>query len=429
MEDREQIQRECLLAALQYFDPVLMELQLDQEEQASYTHKFFVMSKDAGAIIYRISAGQYAVTEHIIPDSSEREQEMNGPFELVIQGIPDDIPVPVDALCRSRLHHAVTELLHKARLKDLKITVATASTLLDMHAGPSLEAETTGQTRSSDDPPIEIRALQYKAQQPFFTFEQLVVPDALMEDLLSAVEVIRVERKVFDEWGLRKIQPFPHTALNFHGPPGTGKTLAAHAIAHGLNRSILVASYAEIESKFHGEGPKNVKAIFHAAERDHAILFTILFIDEADSLLSKRLTEVTQGSEQAINSMRSQLFICLQEFRGVVIFATNLVENYDKAFETRVRYLHFPLPDEQCRREIWRRHLVPQLPLAENVSPDQLAAYADDICGRDIRNAVIDAAVRVARYRKDHVELCDLIEAVDRIKAARVVVKSHEGQK
>jgi hypothetical protein len=425
MEDREQIQRECLLAALQYFDPVLMELQLDQEEQASYTHKFFVMTKDAGAIIYRISAGQYAVTERIIPDGSEREQEMNGPFELVIQGIPDDIPVPVDALCRSRLRHAVTELLHKARLKDLKITVATASTVLDMHAGPSLEAETTGQTRSSDDPPIEIRALQYKAQQPFFTFEQLVVPDALMEDLLSAVEVIRVERKVFDEWGLRKIQPFPHTALNFHGPPGTGKTLAAHAIAHGLNRSILVASYAEIESKFHGEGPKNVKAIFHAAERDHAILF----IDEADSLLSKRLTEVTQGSEQAINSMRSQLFICLQEFRGVVIFATNLVENYDKAFETRVRYLHFPLPDEHCRREIWRRHLVPQLPLAENVSPDQLAAYADDICGRDIRNAVIDAAVRVARYRKDHVELRDLIEAVDRIKAARVVVKSHEGQK
>src|SRR6059058_4833972 len=143
-----------------------------------------------------------------------------------------------------------------------------------------------------------------------------------MEDLLSAVEVIQVERKVFDEWGLRRIQPFPHSALNFHGPPGTGKTLAAHAVAHRLNRSIMIASYAEIESKFHGEGPKNVKAIFHAAERDDAILF----IDEADSLLSKRLTEVTQGSEQAINSMRSQLFICLQEFRGVVIFATNLVE-------------------------------------------------------------------------------------------------------
>ena len=57
MEDREQIQRECLQAALQYFDPDLMELQLDQEEQANYTHKFFVMLKDAGAIIYRVRAG------------------------------------------------------------------------------------------------------------------------------------------------------------------------------------------------------------------------------------------------------------------------------------------------------------------------------------------------------------------------------------
>src|SRR5436305_3265532 len=163
MEDREQIQRECLLAALQYFDPDLMELQLEQEERANYTHKFFVMMKDAGAIIYRVSAGQYAVTEQIGPDGSEREQEMNGPFDLVIQGIPADIPIPVDALCRSRLHHAVTELLHKTRLKDLKITIATATALLDGHAASSLEVEPTSQTRSSDDPPIEIRALQYKA--------------------------------------------------------------------------------------------------------------------------------------------------------------------------------------------------------------------------------------------------------------------------
>src|SRR5438105_11098278 len=80
------------------------------------------------------------------------------------------------------------------------------------------------------------------------------------------------------------------------------------------------------------------------------------------------------------------------------------------------------------QREIRRRHLVPQLPLAENVSIDQLAAYADDICGRDIRNAIIDAAVRVARYGKAQVELRDLIEAVDRIKAARIAVKSHEGR-
>src|SRR5437879_7369264 len=103
MEDREQIRRECLQAALQYFDPSLMELQLDQEEQANYTHKFFVMMKDTGAFIYRVSAGQYALTEHIIPDGSEHEQEKNAPFDLVIQSITADIHVPFDALCRYRL--------------------------------------------------------------------------------------------------------------------------------------------------------------------------------------------------------------------------------------------------------------------------------------------------------------------------------------
>jgi ATP-dependent 26S proteasome regulatory subunit len=119
------------------------------------------------------------------------------------------------------------------------------------------------------------------------------------------------------------------------------------------------------------------------------------------------------------------LFICLQEFRSVVIFATNLVENYDKAFETRVRHLRFPMPDERCRRGIWRKHLVPQLPLAEDVSIDQLAMYANDFCGRDIKNAVIDAAVRAARYRKSQIELQDLVEAIDRLRAARITVTSH----
>ena len=56
-----------------------------------------------------------------------------------------------------------------------------------------------------------------------------------------------------------------------------------------------------------GEGPKNVSAIFLAAEEQDAVLF----IDEADSLLSKRLVNVSDPSGQAMNSMRSQLLICL----------------------------------------------------------------------------------------------------------------------
>jgi ATP-dependent Zn protease len=53
-----------------------------------------------------------------------------------------------------------------------------------------------------------------------------------------------------------------------------------------------------------------------------------------------------------------------------------------------------------------------------------LARQTDDICGRDIKNAVIDAAVRAALKQKSCIKLSDLLEAIDRIKAARVVVRA-----
>lgn len=341
---------------------------------------------------------------------------MNPNRDIRILGIPDSIPETIAAVFRSRLITAVNKFLNQTNLENIKIIIGTASDLQNINGenSSSIESEDNKQN-PENDLSSEKRASKYETGKPLFDFEQLVVPEEVTEDLLLAVDLIELEPRVFDTWGLKKIEPFPRTALNFYGKPGTGKTLAAHAIASKINRPILVASYAQIESMYHGEGPKNIEAIFFAAERDNALLF----IDEADSLLSKRLTNVTQGSEQAINSMRSQLLICLERFRGVVIFSTNLVENYDKAFETRVRNIHFPLPDKPSREEIWRRHLPTELPLATEVTCERLAEV-EDVCGRDIKNAVIDAAMRVARKGKSIVQFSDLLDSIERIKAARI---------
>ena len=334
-------------------------------------------------------------------------------YDIRIQGIPENVPKEVAGVCRSRLINAVTKFLDESGIKKIKLNLGTAS---------EFETKTiNNNSYKKNDRHLtpEERANKYIAAKPLFDFEQLIVPNQVQEELSLVVDLIRFESKVFDEWGLRKIEPFPRTALNFHGLPGTGKTLAAHAISSKIDRSILVASYAQIESMYHGEGPKNVEAIFLAAERDNAVLF----IDEADSLLSKRLTNVTQGSEQAINSMRSQLFICLERFRGIVIFSTNLVTNYDKAFETRVRHVHFPMPDRICRQKIWQIHLPEQLPLEEGLSCEELAKI-DDICGRDIKNAVIDSAMKVVRQGRNRLKSDDFIESVNHIKAARITASS-----
>ncbi|OOB76355.1 hypothetical protein AXF41_03215 [Clostridium haemolyticum] len=193
----------------------------------------------------------------------------------------------------------------------------------------------------------EKRSKMYVPVEPLYSFDRVILPKEVIDKIEESLSILQYEDKVFNEWGLSDIQPHPSSAISFYGPSGTGKTMAAEAIAQKLGKKILKVSYADIESKFHGEGPKMVKAIFLAAQKEDAVLF----IDEADSLLSKRLTNVTQGSEQAINSMRSQLLICLEEYRGIVIFATNLVVNYDQAFLTRLISIKFIEPDIECREK------------------------------------------------------------------------------
>lgn len=276
---------------------------------------------------------------------------------------------------------------------------------------------------SSDEQDYMKRAQNYQAVDPVWTFDNVQLPSSTLEEINDAIDRIRLEREVFDEWGLYAIMPNPTVAMSFFGPPGTGKTMAADAVASDLGRKIIRVSYADIESKYHGEGPKNVEAVFLAAEQQNAVLF----IDEADSMLSKRLTNVNQGSEQAINSMRSQLLICLERFHGVVIFATNLVVNYDRAFVSRLINVEFKLPDADIREKIWKAHLYPSndakvklnIPLAADVD---LKALAEKyiVCGRDIRNAVVKACVTARKKGMNCVDQAGFERAI------HVVMMQHQ---
>ena len=264
-------------------------------------------------------------------------------------------------------------------------------------------------------------SMNYQADEPHYTFEQVILSNATREAIEEAVGTIAVETKVFDEWGLRSIIPYASSAMSFYGPPGTGKSMAAEAVASKLGKKILRATYADIESKYHGEGPKMVKAIFRAAERDDAVLF----LDESDSLLSKRLTNVSDGSAQAINSMRSQLLICLEQFRGIVIFATNLVVNYDKAFLSRLINIEFTMPDAEAREAIWKIHLMGdglRIPLSEDVDIHALAEKFE-FCGREIKSSVKDACVITAMNGWAFVNQETLLKAAEkvRVESAKVL--------
>ncbi|MBX3004315.1 MAG: ATP-binding protein [Anaerolineales bacterium] len=235
------------------------------------------------------------------------------------------------------------------------------------------------------------RQALFEVETPQRKLADLVLDEDTLAHIRALLTKIRHHRLLYEEFGLRDIDPYGgRTAINFYGPPGTGKSMAAESIAGELGMGIIRANYAEIESKFVGETPKNIKAAFAKAEDANAVLF----FDEADSILGKRLSSITQSTDHAVNVSRSVMLLELDNFSGVVVFATNLVSNYDAAFTRRILgHVAMPLPDEAARLRLWRRHIPNRLPVqfAEG-DWSRLVAATEGLAGGDILNAVLYAA-------------------------------------
>lgn len=226
-------------------------------------------------------------------------------------------------------------------------------------------------------------------QTPRYTFEQIILPKDTKDRILSDLNSIKCQDLIYNQWGFSEVESKPKSILNFFGPPGTGKTMCAHAIAKMLDKPLLALNYSEIESKYVGDAAKNLKKAFDTATE----LGAVMFFDEADSFLGKRIENVSHGSDQALNSLRSQMLILLEEFEGVVLFATNLVTNFDKAFESRILdHIKLELPNKEARAAIIDKMLPSKMPLDHRFTQDELLEASDLIdgfAGREIKNAIL----------------------------------------
>jgi SpoVK/Ycf46/Vps4 family AAA+-type ATPase len=229
---------------------------------------------------------------------------------------------------------------------------------------------------------------------PRRTFEDVILPAATRRALDQALVQVTSYDLIFNRWGLGERHPTGLAlAFNFAGPSGTGKTICAEAVAHALGRRLLIVRYAEVESMWMGETPKNVSAVFRLAREQNAVLL----FDEADAIASRRSSSVEHSFQRETNTVVSVLLQELEVFNGVVIFATNMAANFDAAFERRIRtHVLFEMPGAGEREEIWRVQMHPtRTPLAADVDFQTLAEKYE-VSGGDIRNAVLKAAMAAA---------------------------------
>lgn len=221
-----------------------------------------------------------------------------------------------------------------------------------------------------------------------YQWEDLVLPESQKEQLRAACSRVIHREKVYGEWGFgRKMTYGKGVSMVFSGSPGTGKTMAAGIVADNLGTALYRVDLAAVVSKYIGETEKNLNTVFESVRRGQGVLF----FDEADVLFSRRTT-VGSSNDKHSNMEAAYLLQKMEEYDGVVILATNYMQNMDEAFKRRFQFVvHFPFPDETQRKVLWEKAFPENTTSLEDRDYGFLAAQFE-LSGSQIRNIALQAA-------------------------------------
>lgn len=237
-------------------------------------------------------------------------------------------------------------------------------------------------------------------------WSNLVINDATQIEIETIRNWIAHHDTMVNSWGLKHKFKAGYKAL-FYGPPGTGKTFTATLLGKEFNKEVYRIDLSQIVSKYIGETEKNLENIFQKAEDKN----WILFFDEADALFGKR-TSVSNAHDRYANQETSYLLQRIEDFNGLVILASNNKTNIDPAFLRRFNAIvHFPIPDEYERLNLWKLYLPENHVLAESEFRNIANKY--DITGSTVLNAIHNSAINAFASHR-FINHYDIVESLKR---------------
>jgi SpoVK/Ycf46/Vps4 family AAA+-type ATPase len=225
-----------------------------------------------------------------------------------------------------------------------------------------------------------------------YTWDDLILPPIQKNMLRRACDQIRFSHTVYGEWSFgEKIAYGRGVSMLLTGPPGTGKTMSAQIIAGVLQLEIYKVDLSAVVSKYIGETEKNLSDVFAEVKKSQSILF----FDEADAMFGKR-SEVKDAHDKYANTETAYLLQKMEEYEGIVILATNFIQNFDEAFKRRIKFIiEFPFPDPDYRLAIWKAVFPERTPKDANIDY-QFLASTFEMTGSGIKNAAVSAAFLAA---------------------------------
>ena len=264
----------------------------------------------------------------------------------------------------------------------------------------------------------------FMPQQVKIKFADVAGAKEAKEEVADVVEFLITPEK-FKRLGAR----VPRGVL-LSGEPGNGKTLLAKAIAGEANRPFFSVSGSDFVEQYVGVGASRVRELFTQA-RKHSPC--IVFIDEIDSIGTKRSTDGSGGSREHDQTL-NQLLTEMDGFNSmssdvIVIGATNRIDMLDKALLRPGRFdrqVVIPYPDITARKEILQVH-ARKLIMDPAVDLHVIARGTTGFSGADLANLLNEAALFASKANKDFVGAEELNEARDKIimgKAMKSIIMS-----
>jgi vacuolar protein-sorting-associated protein 4 len=211
-----------------------------------------------------------------------------------------------------------------------------------------------------------------------------------------------------------------------YGPPGCGKTVLAAATASEIDGYFINVDAASMMSKWLGEAEKNVSKLFTMARgmAEKEGLPVILFIDEVDSLLGNRNSEI--GGEIRVKNQ------FLTEMDGIngkgkdlklyVIGATNKPWSLDWPFLRRfTKRVYVSLPTLEARVNLFELYTAP-LQKDEKSKPSELAKLADGYSASDIKDICQSAQLMVVNDLFHSPEFKDPVVGEDKLQPRQITM-------